>query len=221
MHSTNSRVSPSKESPQCEETSDSFLESPQTVPEQIATPAPIPKPSYASLVDSDAGSQLRFIPAEEVDGKRCPQIAPEDVAEEVDYWNNAVLCAVLGSNPPFEVIKGFIKRIWASYNIDQILLVKRGLFLVRFVNLSDKQAIENRGVFFFDSKPFIVKGWNPEMDLQTEAIKTLALWVRFPDLDLKYWGMESLSKLGSVLGIPFKIDQFEKRMLSLRGPFVD
>jgi len=56
----------------------------------------------------------------------------------------------------------------------------------------------------------LVKGWNPNMDLQTDAIRSLPLWVRLPSLDIKYWGVECLSKLGSLLGIPIKTDKITK-----------
>jgi len=48
----------------------------------------------------------------------------------------------LGANPSFEIIKGFLKRIWAAYEIDKILYVRKGVFLVWFVHLNDKQAVE-------------------------------------------------------------------------------
>jgi len=48
------------------------------------------------------------------------------------------------------------------------------------------------------------------MDVHTKTIQSLPLWVQFSDLDVKYWGIESLSKLGSVLGIPIKTDRFTK-----------
>ena len=90
--------------------------------------------------------------------------------------------------------------------------------------------MEKRGVYYFDSKPFIVKGWNPKMDLNIKSIKSLPLWVQFLDLDIKYWGLESLSKLGSIIGIPLKTDKYtkEKSMIkyarllievSMEGPF--
>jgi len=34
-----------------------------------------------------------------------------------------------------------------------------------------------RGFFFFDSKPLLVKGWMPTMDLQAESIRSLPLWI--------------------------------------------
>jgi len=49
--------------------------------------------------------------------------------------------------------------------IDKLIMVKKGIFLVIFANRKDKQTIEKRAVYFFDSKPFIIKGWSPEMDL--------------------------------------------------------
>ena len=74
---------------------------------------------------------------------------------------------MLGANPPFDVIKGFIKCISVPLDIDKILYVRRGVFLVRFENEQDKMQVKKKGTYFFDSKPFLVKGWNPEMDLQT------------------------------------------------------
>ncbi|KAJ8429032.1 hypothetical protein Cgig2_000379 [Carnegiea gigantea] len=71
------------------------------------------------------------------------------------------------------------------------------------------------GSIFFDSKPMIVKGWNPEMELHTETIKTLPIWVQFPNLGIKYWGAESLSKLESIMGIALKTYRYtmEKTLL--------
>jgi len=87
------------------------------------------------MVDNDDGTKLHHIPTSIVNGKRITQIEKEDVAIEIEYWQSAVLCSVLGSNPPFEVMKGYINRIWSNFEIDKILMIKKGLFLVRFANL--------------------------------------------------------------------------------------
>jgi len=64
------------------------------------------------------------------------------VAAEIEYWQQVVLCSVLGANPPFEVMQGFIKRILATPDIDKITHVCKGVFLVRFGDLQDKQMVE-------------------------------------------------------------------------------
>ncbi|KAJ8426043.1 hypothetical protein Cgig2_021401 [Carnegiea gigantea] len=130
--------------------------------------------------------------------------------------DEVVLCSVIGANPLLEVIEGFVRRIWQACEIDKVCLVRKGVFLVRFQNLNDQFTVVQRGVYFFDNKPFIVKPWSEDMDLNTEDLVSLPVWVRFPDLDVKYWGLESLSKLGSMLGVPIKIDKFIRDKAFLR-----
>ena len=47
--------------------------------------------------------------------------------------------------------------------------------------------------------------------------------MRFLDLDIKYWGLTSLGKLGSILGIPIKTDRFtlEKTKLHYARLLID
>jgi len=48
------------------------------------------------------------------------------------------------------------------------------------------------------------------MDLQIETIRSLPIWILLYALDIKYWGMQSLSKIGSILGRPIKTDKFTR-----------
>ena len=138
------------------------------------------------MVDPDKGTDLQFISAVTIDGKIIAKIEKGDVEVEIEYWNNAVLCLILGANSPFEVIQGNIKRIWAAYEIDKLILVRKGVFLVRFANVEDKLVVVKRGIYYVDAKPFLVKGWNPQMNLHIENIKSLPLWVQLPELDIRF-----------------------------------
>ncbi|KAJ8419756.1 hypothetical protein Cgig2_022413 [Carnegiea gigantea] len=82
-----------------------------------------------------------------------------------------------------------------------------GVYLVRFKTIHDKEAVLSKGIYYFNQKPFIVKAWNEHLEINTSSINSLPIWVQFPELDVKYWGVDSLSKLGSLLGIPLKIDK--------------
>ena len=86
-----------------------------------------------------------------------------------------------------------------------------------------QQAIVNTGFFYFARKPLLVKPWNPELDLHTEQLTSLPIWVQFQGLDLKYWGMDSLGKIGSILGIPIKTDRYtmDKRFLRYARLLID
>jgi len=139
-----------------------------------------------AMTDRDEGTSLNFVHSPVINGVKCAKIEPQDIQSEIEYWNSAVLCSVLGANPPLEVIEGFIKRIWQTFDIDKICLVRKGIFLVRFKKISDQSIVVQRGVYFFDNKPFLIKPWNEEIDINTETLVTLLVWVRFHELDIKY-----------------------------------
>ena len=84
------------------------------------SPCNVPQFSFAQLVDPNEGTELKFIPAQIINGTKFSQLEKSDVVDEIHYWQSAVLCMVLGANPPFEVMKGFFKRIWAALSLIHI-----------------------------------------------------------------------------------------------------
>lgn len=134
----------------------------------------------------------------------------EDIKDEIEYWENAVVCYVVGANPPFPVMEGFLRRIWGKFGIDKIGAVGKGFFLVRLNTKEQRDAILNGGFQFFDKKPMIVKAWHQDLNLQKENMKRLPIWIQLPQLDLKYWGESYLYKLVAGIGTPLKLDQATK-----------
>ncbi|KAJ8421942.1 hypothetical protein Cgig2_012934 [Carnegiea gigantea] len=133
-----------------------------------ATPSPGILSSYASLVNPDEGSSLNFVQTPVIDGVKCAKIEINDVIPEIEYWQSAILCSVLGANPPLKVIEGYLRRIWKYLDIDKICLVRKGVYLLRFNSLADQLVAVQRGVYYFDNKPLLVKPCNQEMDINTK-----------------------------------------------------
>ncbi|XP_021838838.2 uncharacterized protein [Spinacia oleracea] len=100
------------------------------------------------------------------------QIDLDDIQDEVDFWNSSIICYIIGANPPIHVMEGFIRRIWKKFNVDKVVLVKKGIYLVRFLTMDMRDKVTS-GHFFFDSKPMIVKPWSVDMDTEKEEIKSL------------------------------------------------
>ena len=69
----------------------------------------------------------------------------------------------------------------------------------------------------------IVEPWNLEMEINIESLHSLPIWVQFPKLDLKYWGLECLSKIGTLLGVPLKTDKYtlDKTFLNYARVLID
>ncbi|KAJ8421312.1 hypothetical protein Cgig2_017158 [Carnegiea gigantea] len=103
----------------------------QTVPEQIrvstmdseviTSPTRSPVSSYTAMTAPDEGISLTFVQSQEFNGVKCARIESTD--------KSSALCSVLGANPLLETIEGFIRRIWRTFDIDKICLVKKGGFL--------------------------------------------------------------------------------------------
>lgn len=204
---------------------DDQLPEPEASPfiEQVpCTSAPQPetprKPisSYAALVNPDEGEALSYMQAPLLNGKPCPRIEFEDVKPEIEHWQTAVFCRVLGANPPLEIIDRYVRKIWAHLEIDKVCLVKSGLFLVRFAQLEHQLEVVSKGVFYFAQKPFIVKPWNEDWELDTDDIDSLPIWIQLPGLDLKFWNKSCLSKITSCLGLPLKSDKYTRDRTMLR-----
>ncbi|XP_074292072.1 uncharacterized protein LOC141618910 [Silene latifolia] len=134
------------------------------------------------------------------------QIQPEDVEEEIEYWNQAVMCFILGANPLWEVVEGFMRRIWTKFNIDKISFLPNGVFLVRFKSVEMKEKVLLSGHYLFDNKPIIVKEWTKDLELTKANVNSVPAWIRLHNLPIKFWG-KSLPKVSSLVGKYVKSDQ--------------
>ncbi|KAL2931224.1 hypothetical protein RDABS01_036634 [Bienertia sinuspersici] len=137
-------------------------------------------------------------------------IDADEILDEIEYWLNAVVCFVLGANPPQEVLEGYFKRIRGKLGIDKIVLVGKGMFLVRFLDASGCSAVINGGAHLFGKKPLIVEQWHPDLDMSKQEVRSVPVWIRLPSLELKYWGEQTLLELATILGKPIFLDNITK-----------
>ncbi|XP_074271599.1 uncharacterized protein LOC141595534 [Silene latifolia] len=133
------------------------------------------------------------------------QLDQEDVAEEIEYWQQAVVCFILGANPPWEIVEGFIRRIWTRFNIEKISFLPNGIFLVRFKTMEMKEKVLASGHYLFDNKPMIMKAWERDMEMTKEDVKCVHAWIRLHRLPLKLWG-KGLPKIAGIVGKHVKND---------------
>ncbi|KAH0678368.1 hypothetical protein KY284_019453 [Solanum tuberosum] len=158
------------------------------------------KSTWADMVDQEESAKARLevktregvtwsrivgeTPGEEgidLNGEANPslsvKITSDDIKEEVEYWGTAVVCYVLGSNPPPTVMEGYFRRIWKKLGIDKVAQVNSGVFMVRFNTSENRGIAVEEGVQMFDKKPVIVKPWKPDIDVMKEKVDKVPIWV--------------------------------------------
>ncbi|XP_062083475.1 uncharacterized protein LOC133789729 [Humulus lupulus] len=148
-------------------------------------------------------------------GKKVAQIDLEEVSEQAQNWNSAVICMVLGANPPFAVFEGFVKRIWGHLGIERVVRMHMGLTIVKFNDEATRDFVLENGIVQFDRKPVIVRPWTQELD-SIRLVRSVPLWIRLPNLGLQYWGKNCLSALVSTIGKPIMVDKFTKDRSMIR-----
>lgn len=146
----------------------------------------------------------------------------EDIKEEVEYWEHAVVASVLGCNPPISV-EGYFKRIWGKWEIDRVASLKKGIFIVRFHTMENRKKVLEDEHQLFDKKPLIVQPWCSNMDIRKTDVEKVPILVRMPGLDIKFWGHVSLMKIAGIIGKPLKADRAttEKELLNFARVMVE
>lgn len=71
---------------------------------------------------------------------------------------------------------------------------------MKLKSIEDVSTAYSMSGILFDKKSFLVKPWKKNMSYDKNNLSSAPVWVKFPQLDVAYWGESSLRKLGGMLG---------------------
>lgn len=66
--------------------------------------------------------------------------------------------------------------------------------------MRERDKVIASGPHMMNNKPIIIKAWAANFNFNSEILKTIPLWVKLLNLPLNYWEMETLSRIGMLLG---------------------
>lgn len=72
-----------------------------------------------------------------------------------------------------------------------------------------RDSIVNMAYGSLTKKPLVVQIWSGENDALIR-VNTMPVWVKFPELLVRYWSEKSLSAISSILGKPVMSDRITK-----------
>ncbi|CAI9117427.1 OLC1v1018821C1 [Oldenlandia corymbosa var. corymbosa] len=64
--------------------------------------------------------KLEFIEPAIVNDKALAKVSKDEFQEVIDYWRSSLICYILGANPPFYVVNGYLRRIWGQHGVDKV-----------------------------------------------------------------------------------------------------
>ncbi|KAL2937602.1 Outer capsid glycoprotein VP7 [Bienertia sinuspersici] len=100
---------------------------------------------------------------------------------------------------------GFFRRIWKEQGIDKVITIDKGMFLIRFKSMEQREKFLAMGRVFFDYKPVILKAWHVDMELNKEDIQKIPIWIQL-ELHFKYWGQKCLERIIQPVRNLLKVD---------------
>lgn len=71
---------------------------------------------------------------------------------------------------PYTVLNEFMRWTRKKLGIGKIAVMKIGILLVSFNIVEGKEEVLRDGIFHFDNKPLIAKGWNSDLDFSVDEL---------------------------------------------------
>ncbi|XP_070007226.1 uncharacterized protein LOC142165512 [Nicotiana tabacum] len=79
--------------------------------------------------------------------------------------------------------------------------------------MEDMQEILLAGPYTINNRSIILKQWTTDFDFKKEFLTEIPLCIRFPKLPLNCWGVNSLSRIASSIGMPMYADECTAKQL--------
>ena len=100
-------------------------------------------------------------------------------------------------------------------NKPDVFLHEDGYYVIKFQKISDMNEILFSGPYTINYRPMILKQWCPKFDFGSEFLTEIPLWVNFPKFPLNCWGVGSLSRIASAIGVPLFADECTTKQIRI------
>ncbi|KAI9117687.1 hypothetical protein K1719_011853 [Acacia pycnantha] len=115
---------------------------------------------------------------------------------------------VMGANFPTYVIRDRINRMWRPKDALKLIPLSNGYYVVSFSNKEDREYAFQEGPWMIEDHYLIVQRWRPNFNpWKADFQCVIAAWVRLPDVPFEFYNVESLRRIGNMIGKMIKVDR--------------
>nr|TKS05769.1 hypothetical protein D5086_0000129850 [Populus alba] len=175
--------------------------------------SPVPAPSkWRDLFSSKQNPDVcpKLLHYSEISTIKTCTLLNDDLTSHSDYWNLCIVGFVAGKFPGYKALSSIISNSWHCEA--KLTIHESGWLVYQFQNVDDKLAVLAEGPYSVYGRPLLLQPMSEFFDFSAENMTTVPVWVRFPNLPLKCWSIQGLSKIASVLGKPLQSDKFTATM---------
>ncbi|XP_057428997.1 uncharacterized protein LOC130722320 [Lotus japonicus] len=133
-------------------------------------------------------------------------VSLEEYEEWCRPWKFTLVVKLQGKKIGFRWMDQRLHRIWAKEGDIKVIDLAEDYYLVRFASENDYRVALFEGPWMIADHYLLVQRWRPRFKANDEAARKIAVWIRFPELDVELCNEKFLWRLGSLLGTMLKID---------------
>ena len=176
--------------------------------ESFISPAPLPswKSLFTSTANSGTKSPLEYFAPTRVNGKPVIQPPVDAVAEGTKLWEGCLVGQFFDKRLPLHVVRAAVEKLWGKREMPEISITDNGLYLFRFKDMAARDWVMECGPWYIAGRPFVIRKWQPGMEMLNIQLTSLPIWVKFFNIPLEYWTNTCLGYIASAVGKPLHLD---------------
>ena len=177
----------------------------------------IPMKSWKNLfsVPTKSIGQLLYSKPHRNAGKIVVKPPEAAVLEGIYMWKGCLVGPFLFRISVFPVVRSLVNKLWGKKEMPDISTTDNGLYFFRFRDLDARDWVMESGPWHLAGRPFILRAWQPGMDMLNIQLSSIPIWVKFYNIPLEYWTNTSLGYIASVVGNPLHIDTLTENQSKL------
>ena len=123
-------------------------------------------------------------------------------------WSKTLIVKVFGRSVAFSYLTFKINAMWNPKGKMDCVALGKDFFLIKFYDNEDYDKVLRGGPWFVGEHFLAIKPWEPYFKASEAKFTSVAVWVRLPELPIKFYDAMVLKEIGSALGPVLRIDSF-------------
>lgn len=172
-----------------------------------------------SWLDSEISDDDDDDVVEEGDDETCSRIGMtrEEKAEACRQWLSSLIIKLVGRSIDYHYLWRRLQAMWRTQAEPLLIDLGNDFFIVKLLNIEEYEQALSNGHWLIGDNYLHVQRWRSNFSAKYATIKSMPIWVCFPNLPVEYYKEAWLKKTWDLIGRTIKVD--DTTCATSRGKF--
>ncbi|KAF8019765.1 hypothetical protein BT93_G0452 [Corymbia citriodora subsp. variegata] len=152
------------------------------------------------------GYDLDYFTPTKVEDEFVANFPDEALAAADPLWYECLVGYFIGKKLPFQLVETALKHAWGT-KLSEVKADDCGFFFLRIPDAEFRRHLLDRGPMTVARVPFILKQWDPLLELKKEDHSKVPIWIRLWNIPMVLWSARGIGGIASLIGRPLYVDQ--------------